>query len=140
MVGHDGLRPTDAEFAAILNEPIRYAENEFTESVDLKRITAKIKSDLRLYISEGGKIGDYINELTKRQKLEISYREKAEHNLERLLSAAFPRTTVKTTSSAKQAAYDYWLKANAQLQSMGIYPLPLPSQLRGFQATLDLDE
>lgn len=133
-------RPTDAEFAAILNEPIRYAENEFTESVDLKRITAKIKNDLRIYLSEGGTVGGYLNELVKRQKLEVSYREKAERNLERLVSIAFPRSNAKVASSAKQSAYDYWLKANAQLQSMGIYPLPLPSQLRGFQATLDLDE
>ena len=31
-------------------------------------------------------------------------------------------------------------KSLAQLQSMGIYPLPLPDALRGYEATLDLDE
>ena len=37
-------------------------------------------------------------------------------------------------------AYDFFLKANAQLQSMGIYPLPLPDSLRSYQNTLDFDE
>jgi hypothetical protein len=35
-------------------------------------------------------------------------------------------------------AYDFFLKANAQLQSMGIYPLP--DTLRSYQNTLDFDE
>ena len=37
-------------------------------------------------------------------------------------------------------AYAYWLKANASLKSMGIYELPLPPALHGYQAGLDLDE
>ena len=37
-------------------------------------------------------------------------------------------------------AYDFFLKANAQLQSMGIYPLPLPDSLRSYQNTLNFDE
>ena len=32
---------------------------------------------------------------------------------------------------ALKSAYEYWLKANGQLQSMGIYPLPL-SIIRNF--------
>ena len=30
--------------------------------------------------------------------------------------------------------------ANAQLQSMGIYPLTLPDALRSYQMSLDIDE
>ena len=37
-------------------------------------------------------------------------------------------------------AYDYWLKANASLKSMGIYELPLPDALQAYQAGLGLDE
>ena len=37
-------------------------------------------------------------------------------------------------------AYDYWLKANAQLQAMGIYPLALPDALRSYQMSLGIDE
>ena len=127
-------RPADAEFEASLHEPIRIAETDFTEAVDLKRIVAKIKSDLRAYLADGGDIDGYLEELAKRQKLEVAYREKAEKHLARLCASAPGK------KANKSEAYDYWLKANAQLQSMGIYPLPLPDALRGYEATLDLDE
>ncbi len=39
-----------------------------------------------------------------------------------------------------EAAYAYWLKANAQLQAMGIYPLALPDALRSYQMNLDIEE
>lgn len=127
-------RPADAEFEASLREPIRIAETDFTEAVDLKRIVAKIKSDLRAYLADGGDIDGYLEELAKRQKLEVAYREKAEKHLARLCASAHGK------KADKSEAYGYWLKANAQLQSMGIYPLPLPDALRGYEATLDLDE
>lgn len=129
-----GSRPTDAEFEASLREPIRIASTDFTETVDLKRIVAKIKSDLRVYLADGGDIDGYLEELAKRQKLEVAYREKAQKHLARLCAPAPGK------KANKSEAYDYWLKANAQLQSMGIYPLPLPDALRGYEATLDLDE
>lgn len=127
-------RPADTEFEASLREPIRIASTDFTETVDLKRIVAKIKSDLRAYLADGGDIDGYLEELAKRQKLEVAYREKAEKHLARLCAPAPGK------KANKSEAYDYWLKANAQLQSMGIYPLPLPDALRGYEATLDLDE
>ena len=34
----------------------------------------------------------------------------------------------------------FGLKANARLQSMGIYPLPLPDALRPYQMGLDIEE
>ena len=76
----------------------------------------------------GGTAEEFVAELIKRQKLEIAYREKAEARLNEMLKG----------DAAK--AYDFFLKANAQLQSMGIYPLPLPDSLRSYQNTLDLDE
>ena len=127
-------RPADAEFETSLREPIRIAETDFTETIDLKRIVAKIKADLRAYLADGGDIDGYLEELAKRQKLEVAFREKAERHLARLCD---PSRTRKTD---KAEAYGYWLKANAQLQSMGIYTLPLPDALRGYEATLDLDE
>ena len=120
--------PTEAEFAAVLREPITIAENEFTESVDLKRIVARIKGDMRRYLAAGGTAEEFIAELVKRQKQEIAYREKAEERLNEMLKGDAAR------------AYDFFLKANAQLQSMGIYPLPLPDSLRSHQLSLDLEE
>lgn len=120
--------PTEAEFAAILREPLKIADDEFTESVDLKRIVTRIKADLRRFLAAGGTAEEFIAELIKRQKLEIAYREKAEARLNEMLKG--------DTSKA----YDFFLKANAQLQSMGIYPLPLPDNLRSYQNTLDFDE
>ena len=127
-------RPTDAEFEDALRNPIRIAETEFTEAVDLKRIVAKMKSDLRRYLADGGTIDGYLEEVVKRQKLEVSYREKAERHLARLCASS-PQKKIN-----KAGAYEYWLKANAQLQSMGIYPLLLPDAIRDYETKLDLDE
>ncbi len=51
-----------------------------------------------------------------------------------------PSQSARPESASYHEAYSYWLKANAQLQSMGIYPLPLPDILRGYESTLELDE
>ena len=120
-------RPAPADFEAALREPIRIASTDFTEVVDLKRIVAGMKRELRAYLAGGGTVEQYLSELAKRQKLEVSYRENAEKRLEGML--AKPKD-----------AYAYWLKANASLKSMGIYELPLPPALHGYQAGLDLDE
>ena len=120
-------RPTEAEFAACLRETIRTASTDFTEVVDLKRIVAGMKREMRAYLAGGGTAEQYLLELAKRQKLEVSYRENAEKRLEGMLSKP-------------KEAYAYWLKANASLKSMGIYELPLPPALHGYQAGLDLDE
>lgn len=127
-------RPTDAEFEASLREPIRIAETDFTEVVDLKRIVTKMKNDLRIYIAEGGTMEGYVEEVVKRQKFEVAYREKAEKHLAKLCSSSAEE------KKGMSNAYGYWLKANAQLRSMGIYPLPLPDELRDYEATLDIDE
>ncbi|MBR0505283.1 MAG: hypothetical protein IJJ84_07730 [Kiritimatiellae bacterium] len=123
----EGAKPTDADFAACLREPIRIASTDFTEVVDLKRIVTGMKREMRAYIAGGGTVEQYLLELVKRQKLEASYRENAEKRLEGMLSKP-------------KEAYAYWLKANASLKSMGIYELPLPPALHGYQAGLDLDE
>ncbi len=114
----------------LLNAPLYVGDSEFTEYVDLKRITAGIKHEMRAYIRGGGTAADYLRELVTRQELERSYREKAERRLQTLLA---------DTTTTKQALYDFWLKANAQLQSMGIYALPLPDALRDFQTSLDFE-
>lgn len=128
------------EFAAALKEPIRIASNEFTEYVDLKRIVTGMKREMKAYLAGGGTVEQYLAELTKRQRLEIAYREKAERRLEELLPAKpAAKTGGASSSDALSAAYAYWLKANAQLKSMGIYELPLPDELRTYQQTVDLD-
>ena len=83
----EGKKPTQAEFAACLREPIRVASSDFTEVVDLKRIVTGMKREMAAYIAGGGTADQYIAELEKRQRLEISYRENAEKRLSELLAA-----------------------------------------------------
>ncbi|MBQ6338649.1 MAG: hypothetical protein IJI36_05830 [Kiritimatiellae bacterium] len=162
----EGTKPTDAEFTACLREPIRIASSDFTEVVDLKRIVPGMKREMRAYIAGGGTVEGYLAELEKRQRLEISYRDNAERRLNDMLNGQDARSPSATggtpvvPDAAKMAAphaggqdarsrsgrdslktaYDYWLKANAQLQAMGIYPLALPDALRSYQMSLDIEE
>ena len=154
VAASEGAKPTDAEFAACLREPIRIASTDFTEVVDLKRIVTGMKREMRAYIAGGGTVEQYLAELEKRQRLEISYRENAERRLNDMLNgqdARSPGATGGTPISGQdahsssgrpslKAAYAYWLKANAQLQAMGIYPLALPDVLRSYQMSLDIEE
>ena len=138
LAASHAARPIPADFEAALREPIRIASTDFTEVVDLKRIVTGMKREMRAYLAGGGTIDGYLAELEKRQKLEVSYRERAEQKLNELLSAANGQDA-RGRDSLK-AAYDYWLKANAQLQAMGIYPLALPDALRSYQMSLDIEE
>ncbi len=122
--------PSDADFRAAIAEPIYFASNELTEHIDLKRIVAGIKREMAAYLDGGGTVEAYIVELVKRQKMEIVYRENAEKRLETLLDS----------EKSTEDVYAYWLKANAQLQAMGIYPLVLPDSLRKYQLNMDFDE
>ena len=119
----------DLQVIQVLNSPIRYAEDEFSEYIDLKRITAGLKREMRNYMNGRHAAVEYVAELVKRQQIEREYREKAEKKLAEMLKIA----------NGKESAYDFWMKANVQLQSMGIYPLPLPEQLRDFTLSFDLD-
>ena len=142
--------PAREEFEACLKAPIRIASSDFTEVVDLKRIVTGMKREMRAYLAGGGSVEGYLAELEKRQRLEISYRENAERKLNGLLedsqkqpSHSFPKDTEgkpSTRNPQLSAAYSYWLKANAQLQTMGIYPLTLPDALRSYQMSLDIEE
>lgn len=114
----------DASLAAILNEPILIADDELTEYIDLKRITAYIKREMKAYLRGGHTQAEYLVELVNRQRLEMSIRKNAEQRIAQLLS---------NRASTADAVYLAWLKVNAQLQSMGIYPLPLPDALRNQQ-------
>ncbi len=51
-----------------------------------------------------------------------------------------PSQSARPESASYHEAYSYWLKANAQLQSMGIYPVPMPDALRMYQMGLELDQ
>ena len=123
----------EEDFKAALREPIRIASSDYTEWVDLKRIVTGMKREMRAYLAGGGTAREYCAELAKRQKLEISYRERAEQRLNEMLAA-------RSESAPLRAAYDYWLKANAQLKSMGIYELPLPDDLRTYQMGMEIED
>ena len=138
--GRDGSlsRPISTDFEAALREPIRIASTDFTEVVDLKRIVTGMKREMNAYLAGGGTVEGYLAELEKRQKLEVSYRERAEQKLNDMLNGQDARSP--SGRNSLKAAYAYWLKANAQLQAMGIYPLALPDALRSYQMSLDIDE
>ena len=144
--GESNPVPTESEFRNCLREPIRISSADFTEAVDLKRIVAGMKREMRAYLAGGGTVGQYLSELARRQKLEISYRERAEQKLAEMLSAARrnspadPGAEKPEKQKALKSAYAYWLKANAQLQAMGIFPIALPDSLRAYQMTLDIEE
>ena len=132
---------TESEFAACLKEPIRIASTDFTEVVDLKRIVTGMKREMRAYLAGGGTASQYLAELEKRQRLEISYRENAEKRLNEMLASSPDRqSTTSQDRDRLHAVYSYWLKANAQLQAMGIWPLGLPDALRSYQMNLDIEE
>jgi len=134
------------DFETCLKVPIRIASTDFTEVVDLKRIVTGMKREMRAYLAGGGSVEGYLAELEKRQRLEISYRERAEQKLNEMLGGAdtTSRDPQSTAHGPKpetlKAAYAYWLKANAQLQAMGIYPLAIPDALRSYQMGMDIDE
>ena len=134
--GRDFSGPTltnlmdDAALMAMLGTPILISADELTEHIDLKRITAGIKREMRAYLRGGHSQAEYLTELVNRQRLEKSLRDKAEAKLAQL---------VADKNTAPETSYDFWLKTNARLQSMGIYPLVLPDALRGCQPALDVN-
>ena len=140
LAASHAARPTQADFEAALREPIRIASTDFTEVVDLKRIVAGMKREMRAYLAGGGTAEQYVAELEKRQRLEISYRDRAEQRLKELLKEQKVDGRRQDGGSPYKAAYAYWLKANAALKSMGIYELALPDELRSYQMNLDIDE
>ena len=131
-------RPAVADFETALRETIRIASTDYTEWVDLKRIVASMKREMGAYLAAGGTVEGYLAELEKRQKLEISYRERAEQKLREMLADTAARPD--SSRDFLRDAYEYWLKANAQLKSMGIWEIPLPDALRAYQMGLDIDE
>ena len=122
---------TQDDVAAAMASPVKASEDELSETIDLKRIVEGMRRELKGYLAAGGTVDEYLAELVKRQRVEISLRE----NVEKKVLAA-----IASDEENHAKAYDYWLKANAQLQSMGIYPIPLPDALRDYQFNLNLDE
>ena len=123
----------EGELAECLDAPVHVSSSDFTEHVDLKRIVAGMKREMRAYLAGGGTAEGYAAELLRRQRLEASYRDRARERLEAMTAAA------KGAEGPLREAYAYWLRANDRLQSMGIYPLALPDALRPCQAALELE-
>lgn len=130
----------ESDFEAALKDSVMVAADELSEYIDLKRIVAGMKREMRAYIAGGGTVRDYVTELVKRQKMELAYREKAENHLNELLTPKGDDVQSSVRSEVLSGAYAYWLKANASLQSMGIAPLALPDALRAYQMSLDIDD
>lgn len=136
--------PKKADFDAVLDQPILISDGEFTESIDLKRIVLGMKREMSAYLKGGGLVSGYIRELIKRQQMEVAYRQNAEKKLDQLLA---PPSMGSSNANAGaildnqiKNAYDFWLKANAQLQALGIYPLPLPARLWNYQMKMGLED
>ena len=125
--------PSAEEMESALKEPLKVADDELTEIIDLKRIVAGIRRELRLFIQGGGKSEGVIRELVKRQEYEIATRKRAVDRLAELLNN-------KASKDKLKEAYTFWLTSNAQLASMGIFPIPIPEILREYQQTLNLGD
>lgn len=122
--------PSRADFEQAINSPILYSEDEITEHIELKRMVVWMEYELRNYLAKGGYASGYIKELIKRQQTEINQRAQLENQLNAMMK----------DEKKRNDAYQFWLKANAQLQSMGIYQLELPVQLLNQQGNLDLNQ
>ena len=128
FVANESDWPSRAEFDAALSKPITYAESEPTEQIDVKRMLAYLKAEMAFYLKHGGYVSGYIKDLIRRQNMEIAERDKHLKKLNELLG-----------KSSEKDAYNYWLKANAQLRVMGIYPLQMPNQLLHYSINSTID-
>lgn len=124
--------PSAADFERVFGQPLKYAEKEFTEQIDLKRIVENVKWEMFVYLRAGGTVKDYLAQLVDRQKKEAEIRNMAEKHLYEMFK---PSRIVQAVVSddALRKAYEYWLRANANLQAMGIYQIRLPHELRRVQ-------
>ena len=128
--------PSRADFEAVLKKPVAIAADEFTEQIDMKRMVEGLKRELSDYLRDGGYLSGYIKDLIKRQTMEIDERKKRVEQLGRMLEAAKGSVGGVKPDAQNKAAYEYWVKANAQLKAMGIYPIELPYQLLYHQRTM----
>ena len=95
------------------------------------------------YLRGEGTVRGYILELIKRQEVEIRHREKVERRLLEMLAPPSVGASLgagDVLDNQLKNAYEFWLKANAQLQSLGIYSIPLPEKLRNYQLTNQLED
>lgn len=122
----------ERDFSAALKSYILITDDEYTESVDLKRIVCGMKREMRAYLAGGGTIRGYVDELVKRQEIERSLREKVERRVRELIA-------VNSDETSLRRAFDYLLKANASLRTRGIEPLAIPPELMGLDRLTDLD-
>ena len=120
--------PAEAEFRSALDLPVTYLESDATERIDVRRIVRWMKDELRLYLRGGGSVDGYVKDLILRQNMEIDQRK----DLSRRLNERIEQD--------ERSAYEFWLKANAQLRTRGIYPLQLPDQLLHFSLSADLND
>ena len=140
FVAAEAKCPAASEFEAVLDRPLMIAENEYTEYIDLKRMVEWMKQEMRAYLRGGGDVRGYVGDLIKRQQMESDLRTKHEKRIRELLSPIENREPADICRKALSDSYDYWLNANAQLQTMGIYPIPRPDALRGYQPDVDTGE
>lgn len=128
--------PTKEAVDAVLHTPIYGYGDELTEQIELKRIVLWLKGELRRYLNGGGYLSGYIKALDNRQRSEVDERIKCENRLADLLATVQAAADTPREENCRKEAYEYWLKANAFLQSRGIYMLPLPKMLYDYQDSL----
>ena len=119
----EGDVPGPGELTASLKTGIMASANDFTETIDMKRMVARLKDELRRYLAAGGDEAGFMAALEERQAEEAAQREKAATQLAEALRV----------KEGEEAAYEIWVRANARLRSMGIHPLDLPEELRSVE-------
>ena len=135
----EAIWPSKKQFEEAFDAPIFIADNEFSEYIALKRIVVGIKNELREYLAADGYVSGYINELIKRQNQEIAYRQEADQRLKDMLKIQPTSRDMTIPKERQRQAYDYFLRANASLDSMGIEPLPLPRILVQYQRSVGIE-
>lgn len=120
----EGDVPGPGELTASLKTGIMASANDFTETIDMKRMVARLKDELRRYLAAGGDEAGFMAALEERQAEEAAQREKAATQLAEALRV----------KGGEEAAYEIWVRANARLRSMGIHPLDLPEELRSVES------
>jgi len=128
--------PDDSIFERALDRRITYTDSEFTETIDLKRMVAGIKVEFRCYLNGGGMVSNYVANLVNRQKIEIAMRQKHIDALQKILSAPLQCSKEEVSNGRRRqldSAYSYWITANAELRTMGIFAIPLPDSLLHYQ-------
>lgn len=104
-----------ASLGECLKRKLVSEEKELTEYRQLKEIVESMKDELRAYVANGGRVGEYVRRLQERQTQEVAYSR-----------AALQEIAAAKKRMDKDDLYDFWAKKNAELRSIGLPTAKFP--------------